>query len=161
MYPIQEVSTESGMNSLVNLNKRVIQCTKCSLRESATAPVPGIGKVGAKYFIIGESPGEQEDKQGIPFIGLAGKRLNELLALAGIDQNDCYITNICRCRPPENRQPRKTEIRTCQPFLMEEIALIKPQYIITLGAIPLSLFSTLGIKQLHGTMQEIEIEEQE
>lgn len=145
--------------SLEELNKRIKQCTRCVLRENATAPVCGIGQVGAKYLIVGEAPGQNEDKAGVPFVGLAGKRLDKLLALAKIDPNACYITNICRCRPPANRTPRKAEMLSCLPFFWEEIKLVRPESIITLGATPLSLFSPHGVKQMHGTMFEWELED--
>jgi len=146
--------------TLEELADQVKSCTRCPLRENATSPVAGLGEVGAKYFLLGEAPGKDEDKFGVPFIGLAGKRLNRLLALAGIDPNDCYITNVVKCRPPKqlaggkttNRQPRKSERLACYPFLKQELDLVKPKYIITLGATPLSLFTQTGISQLHGTM---------
>lgn len=138
------------------LNKKISDCTQCSLRETATQPVCGNGEVGVKYMVIGEAPGREEDAAGVPFIGKAGKRLDKLLALAGIDINDCYITNVIRCRPPKNRDPRKGEIKACVKWLDEEIRLVKPQYIIALGAIPTGLFSKYGISQLHGTMIDFE-----
>lgn len=137
--------------TLEELTKQIKQCQRCPLRGEATQPVPGLGEVGAKYFIIGEAPGRSEDDAGVPFVGLAGKRLNKLIALAGIDINDCYVTNTVKCRPPVNRQPRKSERLACYNWLREELALVKPETIITLGAIPLSLFSSAGITQMHGT----------
>ena len=137
--------------ALKALAKQILDCTRCSLRQNATQPVAGTGEVGAKYMLIGESPGREEDKAGVPFVGQSGQRLNKLLELAKIDQNECYFTNTCRCRPPENRDPRKAEMKACLPYLLQEIRLVKPQYIITLGRIPLSLFSDYGIKAMHGT----------
>ena len=93
-------------------------------------------------MIIGEAPGAQEDKAGIPFIGAAGKRLNQLLELAGIDLSQCYITNVCKCLPPKvsgkRRAPRKAERLSCYGYLKKEIEIVRPEYIITLGATPLS-----------------------
>ncbi len=148
--------------SLQEISKRVLACSKCSLRETATAPVPGLGEVGAKYFLIGEAPGREEDAAGIPFVGLSGKRLNELLELAGIDQNDCYITNVVKCRPPQessnkNRTPRKGEINACKGYLFEELAAVKPETVITLGGTPLSLFCPIGVSKVHGTAMEVEV----
>jgi len=122
--------------------------------------VPGIGTLKAKYMLIGEAPGAEEDKAGVPFVGLSGKRLNKLIVLAGIDINECYLTNVCRCRPPANRTPRKLETRACNHWLVEEIKLIRPEYIITLGSTPLSLFSKSGVRSMHGTMFEYELEEE-
>jgi DNA polymerase len=144
-------------DSLKQIESDILQCQRCDLRTTATLPVPGHGCVGAKYLLIGEAPGRQEDEAGVPFVGLAGKRLDKLLALAGIDLNDCYLSNVCRCRPPENRTPRKKEIKACQEFLWREIELVKPETIITLGATPLGLFAKSGgVSQLHGTVLEVD-----
>lgn len=145
--------------SLAELAKQVRSCTRCELRANSTQPVMGTGIAGAKYLLLGEAPGANEDREGIPFIGLAGKRLNTLIALAGIDINECYLTNVCKCRLPKNRNPRKTEIRACSMWLDEEIRLVCPEYIITLGAVPLAVFSDYGVGQLHGTMFDVEIED--
>jgi len=145
------------MTSLEALAKQILACSACELRMGATAPVVGCGEIGAKFMLIGEAPGREEDKAGIPFIGDAGKRLDQLLELAGIDKNDCYFTNVCRCRPPQNRDPRKKEIQVCQKWLEQEIRLVKPETIITLGRVPLSLFCPYGIKQMHGCVLSAEI----
>jgi len=137
--------------TLKELYEQLALCSRCPLRANATAPVPGSGQIGVKYFIIGEAPGRNEDEAGMPFVGLAGKRLDRLLSLARIDINDCFLSNVCRCRPPANRTPRKSERISCYPWLKEELKLVKPKVIITLGALPLSLFTSDGIKSLHGT----------
>ena len=147
------------MDKLELLAEKIKLCINCPLREGATQPVPGIGEIGAKYMLIGEAPGAEEDRSGMPFVGSAGKKLNQLLELAGISQGDCYFTNVCRCRPPSNRTPKKAEIRSCTPFLEEEIQVVRPEYIITLGATPLSLFSPNGIRQMHGTLFSYEFKE--
>lgn len=149
------------MDSLEQLAKDVKACQRCELRQNATCPVPGFGLVGAKYFLLGEAPGEDEDQEGIPFVGRAGRRLDKLLALAEIDINDCYLSNVCRCRPPSNRDPKKKEIKACVEFLWREIRLVKPQYIITLGSTPLSLFCPYGVRQMHGCLFEFELNEQQ
>lgn len=118
----------------------------------------GSGEIGAKYFIIGEAPGRNEDSVGLPFVGLAGKRLDKLITLGGISLNDCYLTNVCKCRPPANRTPRKSERLSCYPWLRQELELVQPEYIITLGATPLALFSDQGIRQMHGTMFEAKLD---
>jgi len=148
-----------GVDSLDQIARDIKQCQGCELRQFATRGVPGHGSVGARYFLIGEAPGRIEDEEGIPFIGAAGRRLDKLLVLAGIDINDCYLSNVCRCRPPKNRDPRKKEIKTCVEFLWREIRLVQPEYVITLGSVPLSLFCSYGVRQMHGTMFEWELEE--
>ena len=145
------------VDSLDQIAKDVKSCQRCELRATATQPVAGLGNVGAKYFLIGEACGREEDEQGVPFVGAAGRKLDELLSLAGIDPNDCYISNVCRCRPPENRTPKKKEVRDCVGFLWRELSLVQPQYIVTLGATPLSLFTTSGVTQMHGTQMPAEL----
>ena len=143
--------------TLEELAEHIKSCTRCQLRENCASPVPGIGSINSKYLLIGEAPGKHEDEAGVPFVGLAGKRLDKLLNVADISLNDCYLTNVVRCRPAQNRDPKKSEIRSCLKWLQEEVNLVRPKYIITLGRIPLSLFSPYGIKQMHGTMFEYTI----
>jgi len=150
------------MDTLEQISKDIIRCERCELRQFATCPVSGFGSVGARYFLIGESPGFNEDAEGVPFVGAAGRRLDKLLELAGIDINDCYLSNVCRCRPPKNRNPRKKEIKACVDFLWREIRLVCPEIIIPLGATPLGLFTQSGgVSQLHGTIFDWEMEEGE
>lgn len=143
---------------LEKLAEQISQCSRCALREGATAPVPGLGLANAKYFLLGEAPGKSEDQTSTPFVGSAGRRLDKLLALAKINPNDCFITNVVKCRPPKNRTPRKAERLACYVWLKKELQLVKPKTIITLGATPLGLFTDVGISQLHGTQMEIEID---
>jgi len=148
--------------NLDQLAQQLVKCTRCPLRENATQPVPGIGAEKAKYFLLGEAPGHNEDKCGIPFVGDAGRRLDKLLALAKIDKNECYFSNTVRCWPPKvkgkQRAPNKKERLACYPWLKMELDIIKPEIIIPLGAVPLSLFTDIGITQLHGTCFEYEID---
>lgn len=148
------------MDSLDQISKDIIQCQRCELRQFATCPVAGFGSMGAKYFLIGEAPGQTEDEQGVPFVGAAGRRLDKLLDLASIAINDCYLSNVCRCRPPRNRSPRKKEIKSCVDFLWREIKLVRPEIVITLGATPLGLFTQSGgISTIHGTIFNYELED--
>jgi len=147
------------MDKIRELEKKVKVCTRCPLCQEAN-PVPGLLNPQSKYFLIGEAPGKTEDKYGVPFIGHSGRKLNELLELAGIDSNDCSFDNVVKCRPPANRDPRKAELRACVGWLFEAIRLVQPEQIITLGRIPLSLFCPYGIKQMHGTSFEIEVPEE-
>lgn len=140
-------------DTLDKITNDIKKCQRCELRMGATQPVPGCGEVGAKYFLIGEASGREEDEAGVPFIGAAGRKLDKLLDLAKIDINDCYFSNVIRCRPPQNRDPRKGEIKSCVEYLWREIELVKSDYIVTLGATPLGLFTQSGgVSQLHGTM---------
>ena len=117
------------------LEKRCISCTKCSLSRGRTNVVFGRGNPKAKIFIIGEGPGQQEDEEGLAFVGRAGKMLNKSCLSVGIDTNeDCYISNIVKCRPPNNRKPKSTEVENCMPWLDSQIELIKPKVIVLAGS---------------------------
>ena len=140
------------MATLEQLHDDIQRCSRCPLRAGATQSVPGLGCRRAKYMVIGRGPGREEDETGVPFVGLAGNRLNKLFQVAGIDTNDCYITNLVKCRPPNNREPRKGEISACLPWLARELALVRPKTLIVLGAAPLARFSPYSIAQMHGTM---------
>lgn len=148
------------LSKLRELEQKIKSCQRCPLYLEVNAPVPGLLNLNSKYFLIGEAPGKTEDKYGTPFIGQSGRRLNELLELAGIDMNDCSLDNVVKCRPPKNRDPRKAELRACVGWLFEAIRLVKPMTLITLGRIPLSLFAPYGIKQLHGTSFMVEISDE-
>src|SRR3972149_3566917 len=116
-YASTVTSRKGCMDNLEKIAEDVKKCTRCELRQTCTQPVPGFGDIGAKYFLIGEACGKEEDEQGIPFVGAAGRKLDQLLKLAQIDPNDVYISNVCRCRPPANRTPKKKEVGFCAPFL--------------------------------------------
>ncbi len=143
--------------NLKDIEEQIRACNKCPLREGATQPVPGLGDIGAKFFIIGEAPGREEDKAGMPFVGSAGRRLNQLIEKAGIDINDCYITNVCKCRPPQNRTPKKAEVRACVPLLIDEIRAVQSSQIICLGTTPITLFSDNPVSQMHGTVFDFDL----
>ena len=117
------------------LEKRCVSCTKCSLSKGRTNVVFGRGNPKAKIFIIGEGPGQQEDEWGLAFVGRAGKMLNKSFLSVGIDTNeDCYISNIVKCRPPNNRKPKSIEVDNCMPWLNSQIELIKPKVIVLAGS---------------------------
>ena len=115
------------------IKKNVIKCTKCDLSKTRTNSVPGKGNFHSNVIFVGEAPGKNEDKNGEPFIGIAGKKLSIALEEAGISREEVYITNIIKCRPPKNRVPTIIERDTCQEYLKQEIAIIKPKIICVLG----------------------------
>ena len=121
------------MPPLDDLHARVGVCTDCPLHENRTNAVPGEGSAQARVMIIGEGPGFQEDRLGRPFVGPAGQFLDELLASVGLNREEVFITNMVKCRPPNNRDPYPGEIATCGKYLDEQIRLIQPQVIIPLG----------------------------
>jgi len=118
---------------LEKVKQNVIKCTKCELAKTRTNSVPGKGDFKSDVIFVGEAPGKNEDRNGEPFIGVAGKKLSAALEGAGISRDKVYITNIVKCRPPKNRVPKTNERETCQDYLKQEIAIIKPKLICILG----------------------------
>ena len=121
------------MSLLDAIADQVRSCTRCPLAEGRTHAVPGAGPPDAEIMFVGEAPGADEDAQGEPFVGRAGRILTQLLGSAGIDRSDVYITNICKCRPPNNRDPNPDEVQACREYLDGQIACIQPTLICTLG----------------------------
>lgn len=118
---------------LEEINSTIRTCEKCVLYKTRTNAVPGDGSPNALIMFVGEAPGKNEDLQGKPFVGRAGQLLNEMLANAGLKREEVYITNIVKCRPPNNRDPEYDEIRTCSPYLDTQIEIIKPKILVGLG----------------------------
>jgi len=123
----------SKYENLIKIEKTVKNCNKCSLSKTRINTVFGEGSKNVKIMLIGEAPGRNEDKQGIPFIGRAGKLLDDLLKSVNLKRDEVYITNILKCRPPKNRNPLKKEINACKSFLDKQIEIIKPKVICPLG----------------------------
>jgi uracil-DNA glycosylase len=134
-------------------------CTRCRLAEGRTQVVFGAGNPHADLMFVGEAPGFHEDKQGVPFVGQAGKLLDGLLAGVGLQRDDVDIANVLKCRPPGNRDPQADEIEACEPHLFRQIELIEPKVIATLGNFATKLLSgrPLGITRVHGQEQELTI----
>ncbi|MGH1521688.1 MAG: uracil-DNA glycosylase [Nitrosopumilus sp.] len=118
---------------LKQIKQNVIECTKCDLCKTRTNSVPGKGNSQSDVIFVGEAPGRNEDQNGEPFIGAAGKKLSTALEEAGMSREDIYITNVVKCRPPNNRIPNSNERDTCMQYLEEEITIIKPKIICILG----------------------------
>lgn len=141
----------SSEEILKQIATEVSTCTKCNLCKGRTKSVPGEGSLQAKILFIGEGPGFHEDKQGRPFVGPSGQLLEELLKSINLKRSDVFITNVVKCRPPENRDPLPDEITACNDYLDRQIAALKPQVIVTLGRISMSkFFSGEKISQIHG-----------
>ncbi|NJE05358.1 uracil-DNA glycosylase [Thermococcus sp. M36] len=115
------------------LEEKIRACQKCPLGQLRTNAVPGSGSYDAKIMFVGEAPGYWEDQKGLPFVGRAGKVLDELLAEIGLTRDEVYITNIVKCRPPDNRDPADDEIKACSPYLDRQIDIIRPKVIVPLG----------------------------
>lgn len=144
------------MAAMAELSERVRTCNRCPLASTRTLSVPGEGPVDAEFMFIGEGPGTNEDKQGRPFVGAAGRFLDELLAAAGLRREDVYIANVVKCRPPGNRDPQPIEIETCSEFLDEQIDLIDPLVTVTLGRFSMArYFRRQTISRIHGSVKEV------
>jgi DNA polymerase len=135
----------------------VAGCTSCALAEGRTQVVFGSGSPTADLMFVGEAPGFHEDKQGVPFVGAAGKLLGKLLEGIGMTRDDVYVANVLKCRPPGNRDPLPDEIASCEPHLFKQIELIQPKLIATLGNFATKLLSGKpnGITQVHGREQRV------
>jgi len=141
-----------GSAELATVHSEIMGCTKCELHKNRKKAVPGEGPIDAKIMFVGEGPGLNEDEQGRPFVGAAGKLLTELLGSIGLSRSNVFITNIVKCRPPNNRAPRESEIETCNPYLISQIRLIKPQIVCALGtpAIATLLGEEYSATRVHG-----------
>ncbi len=122
--------------TMEELADKIIKCQKCPLSQTRKKAVPGEGSHNTIVMFVGEAPGGDEDREGLPFIGRAGQLFTRILQSVQIERKDVFITNIVKCRPPENRNPNKSEIEICLPYLESQIALINPRIIVTLGSVP-------------------------
>lgn len=136
---------------------RVAKCTGCSLYRRANKPVPGEGSYNAEVMFIGEGPGYWEDQRGIPFCGAAGRLLDKLLQLIKLERKEVFIGNVVKHRPPGNRDPLPEEIEACRPFLDEQIQIIEPKIIVTLGRFSMNKFLPgEKISQIHGQARYVD-----
>ena len=145
------------MEALAEFANQVSGCTRCRLAQGRTQVVFGVGDPAADLMFVGEAPGFHEDKQGVPFVGQAGKLLDNLLAGIGLERSQVYIANVLKCRPPGNRDPQPDEIESCEPHLFRQIELIQPRVVATLGNFATKLLSgkPTGITRVHGQEQEV------
>jgi DNA polymerase len=144
------------LSELEQLCEEIKACQLCILSQGRTNAVPGEGPEDADIMFIGEGPGFHEDRQGRPFVGAAGNYLNELLEKIGMSRDDVYITNVVKCRPPGNRDPQAAEIEACRPYMDEQIALIRPRLIVTLGRFSMQrYFPGASISRIHGQPKRV------
>jgi DNA polymerase len=145
------------------IEAEVKACRKCELWKGRRNPVPGEGSLNATIMFIGEAPGYWEDVKGRPFVGAAGKLLEEMLSKIGLSRSDVYIANVLKCRPPNNRDPRPSEVQACTPYLDRQIRVIEPKLIVTLGrhstshVLPKAELNEGGITRLRGRVYEAEL----
>jgi uracil-DNA glycosylase family 4 len=150
---------EQRRERLIEVYREASVCERCPLSETRSNVVFGSGSAHADLMFVGEAPGAEEDRQGLPFVGRAGALLTELLAGIGLKRDDVWITNVLRCRPPGNRDPQPLEIESCQPYTYRQVELIEPRVIGTLGNFATKLLtgSRTGITKVRGTVQVHEI----
>ncbi len=145
------------MSTLEELAQRINVCTDCPLSKTRTKAVPGHGSANAEIMMIGEGPGFHEDRQGLPFVGPAGRFLDQLITSAGLDRKEVFITNVVKCRPPNNRDPMPGEISACRKHLDRQIELIDPKVVVTLGRYSMARFiakQTIG--KVRGSPKSVE-----
>jgi DNA polymerase len=144
------------LSELAHLCEEINACQKCILSQGRTNAVPGEGPEDADIIFIGEGPGFHEDRQGRPFVGAAGNYLNELLEKIDLGRQDVYITNVVKCRPPGNRDPQPAEIEACRSYLDQQIDLIRPRLIVTLGRFSMQrYFPGAAISRIHGQPKRV------
>ncbi len=143
-------------DTLLKIREEIGDCTRCKLHKGRNKIVFGDGHPKAELVFIGEGPGADEDQQGIPFVGRAGKLLTQMIEAMGLQRKDVYICNVVKCRPPENRAPEPDEVATCSPYLLRQIDVIRPKVIVCLGAVAAKtlLQTTRGISQFRGEWLE-------
>lgn len=144
------------MATLFSLAEEIRKCTACPLWKGTTLAVPGDGPKDVKIMLVGEAPGEEEDRQGLPFVGKSGKLLNQMLEIASLDRKKVFITNTVKHRPPKNRAPKSSEIKTCKElWLDKQIEILKPRLIMVLGGVALkTLTNEISVEKLHGEVIE-------
>jgi len=142
--------------TLETIEAEALRCVACQLHEGRNKVVFGVGDPGARLMFIGEGPGRDEDLQGEPFVGRAGKLLTKIIEAMGYERRDVYIANVVKCRPPQNRNPQADEMSTCEHFLLRQIEVIQPQIIVLLGRVAMQaiLGSTAPMSRLRGQFQK-------
>jgi len=141
---------------LLELAVETSSCTDCRLAETRTQVVFGVGSPNARVMVVGEAPGANEDEQGEPFVGAAGQLLDTLIEEIGLSRSEVYISNVLKCRPPNNRDPKQDEIDSCKGYLVTQMELVEPEVVVTLGnfATKLILRTETGITKMRGTIYD-------
>ncbi len=151
---VEFVSSPSASREEVfhSLKEEILRCRKCGLSQGRKQAVPGEGNPEAELMFVGEAPGRDEDLQGRPFVGKAGQLLTRIINAMGFERKEVYITNVVKCRPPENRTPQAGEVEKCQGYLLRQVEFIRPRVVVTLGKVATDFFirSHLGMTALRG-----------
>jgi len=148
---------DERQRTLETIAAQIHTCRRCKLHDGRTHAVPGTGPTQADVFFVGEGPGAREDEQGVPFVGRSGKFLDELLESVGLSREEVFITNVVKCRPPGNRDPHVGEIQACTTYLDEQLGLIRPTLVATLGRFAMRHFLSDGpISEIHGQPRRLD-----
>ncbi|HSH22310.1 MAG TPA: uracil-DNA glycosylase [Candidatus Caenarcaniphilales bacterium] len=151
------MTPDERRDALASVAAEVSSCTRCPLHSGRTRAVPGDGHPDTEVVFVGEGPGFNEDRQGLPFVGAAGGLLNEMLAAIGWRREEVFVTNVVKCRPPGNRDPEPSEIAACAPFLHRQLEVLDPALVVTLGRFSLQTFMPgARIGAVHGTHQPLD-----
>jgi DNA polymerase len=154
--PLFDTGPAGRSQRLTELNQKIISCTSCPLAQTRTHAVPGEGRIDAEVMFIGEAPGYYEDQQARPFVGAAGQFLEQLLESIGLKRDEVFIANVIKCRPPSNRDPLPVEIDACKDWLEEQVAIVEPKVIVTLGRYSLArYFPGMPISRIHGQGRKV------
>jgi len=155
--PVETGAREDQAAALVAVREHIGDCTRCKLHQLGRKQVVfGVGNPNADLMFVGEAPGADEDQQGVPFVGRAGQLLTKIIEAIGLQRDDVYIANVIKCRPPGNRNPEPDEVATCEPFLAQQIEIVKPRVIVALGtfAAHLLLRTDAPISRIRGVRHE-------
>jgi DNA polymerase len=154
---VEFVSASSKEPVYSSLNERILGCQKCPLWRGRTHAVPGEGNIKTELVFVGEAPGRDEDIQGRPFVGKAGQLLTKIIEAMHFKREDVYITNVVKCRPPENRTPQREEVEACRNYLQEQLEMIKPKVVVALGKVAADFFieSRASMTSLRGNFYQV------
>ena len=154
--PVERTDAGARLETLDELREAIGECVRCPLSQGRTHLVFGVGNPKADLVFVGEAPGRDEDLKGEPFVGRAGQLLTKIIAAMGLSREDVYICNVVKCRPPDNRDPLPSEIERCEPFLQEQLRIIKPRVICALGSFSAQtlLKSEVRISRLRGQFRD-------
>jgi DNA polymerase len=155
--PAPRSRSEDPERELAELRVDIGDCTRCRLCEKRTQVVFGVGNPRASVMFVGEGPGYEEDRQGLPFVGKAGQLLNRIIQAMGMSRDEVYIANVVKCRPPENRTPLPDETSTCSPFLLQQISIIRPRILCALGSVAVQslLKTSTPVSRLRGELRSL------
>jgi DNA polymerase len=156
LVPSPGADGASGRDTLDLVRDDLGECTRCKLHTGRKTVVFGVGNPDAELLFVGEAPGRDEDREGVPFVGRAGQLLTKIIASIGLTRDEVYIANVIKCRPPNNRNPEPDEVQTCEPFLFRQLEVIRPKVVVALGAFAIRtlLDTDKAISRLRGTVYD-------